>query len=59
MAFRDRAIGGREGQESAAGAVRYEADPIVPTSERGNPGHQALWRNFYPTTAARGRILHC
>jgi hypothetical protein len=39
MAFRDRAVGGREGQGSAALAVGHEADPIVPTSKRGNPGH--------------------
>jgi hypothetical protein len=39
MAFRDRAIGGREGQESAALIVCHEADAIVPGSKRSNPGH--------------------
>jgi hypothetical protein len=39
MAFRDRAIGGREGQRSAAVIVCHEADAIVPASERSNPGH--------------------
>jgi hypothetical protein len=39
MACRDRAIGGREDQGSAAFTVGHEADPIVPTPKRGNPGH--------------------
>jgi hypothetical protein len=58
MAFRDRAVGGREAQGSTARTVCHEANPVVPASKRGDPGHQALWRNFYPTTAACGRILH-
>jgi hypothetical protein len=58
MAFRGRAIGGREGQGSATLIVRHEADAIMPTPKRSNPGHQAFWRNFHPTTAACSRILH-
>jgi hypothetical protein len=38
MAFRARAIGGREGQGSAALTVCHEVDPVVPTSKRSDPG---------------------
>src|SRR5579859_2242182 len=64
MAFGRRAVGGRERDAPAIPGWRHRPrrrDPIgsaVTLRERDNPGNEALGRNFYPSAAACGRILH-
>src|ERR1700689_3048811 len=67
MAFRGGAVRGAERHDSPVRPSRNRDeepnrgtgdDGIMTSHERDDPGHQALWGNFHPPTAACGWILH-
>jgi hypothetical protein len=57
MALGDGPVRGGEGNRHAGLIPRY-GSVTVTLVKRGDPGHQAFWRNINPATAPSRRILH-